>query len=136
PCRPARRAGQVEGAPVRPACVWEASRPRFIRGLPANKDKGAVLLVSQRGSADAAARAQSARAKDDAERRARLERNEPLTRLPRHVDHFWLGMTRAEMDRALPTAKKREMPGGFAYTLAGDADPTAVCVVRELFARL
>src|SRR5262249_57864049 len=58
------------------------------------------------------------------------------TRLPRHVDHFWLGMTRAEMDRALPTAKKREMPGGFAYTLPGDADPTSVCVVRELFARL
>jgi hypothetical protein len=129
-------AAQIEAAQGHIDFVWDDSDSQFILRLPANKDKGPLLLVSQRGSADAAARAQRARAKDDAERRARLERNEPLTRLPRHVDHFWLGMTRAELDRALPTAKKREMPGGFAYTLPGDADPTAICVVRELFARL
>src|SRR5262249_59708090 len=73
-------AAQIEATIDHLDFVWEDSESQFILRLPANKDKGPLLLVSQRGGADAATRAPRARAKDDAERRARLESNEPLTR--------------------------------------------------------
>jgi hypothetical protein len=115
--------------------VWEDFRTRLALRIPVKIDKGPALLASDRGAESTETRAQRARAKDDAERRGRIERNEPFARLPRHLEQLRIGMTRADAERALPAAFKRDLSGGIGFTFAGDPDSTAGVVLRELFAR-
>jgi hypothetical protein len=119
--------------------VWEDARTRLAFRVPRQKGRTPELEIHDSTPAEGlTGRAAQVAANDRAERRARFARDKLLLRLPRTWESIRLGMSRAEVQDALPRGEgviPRKIPGGLGVVLKGTADEGAVRVARELFIR-
>lgn len=117
--------------------VWNDSKTRYRLRFPYAREKSISLEVVDASGADVDARLKNAIAKDAADRLERLQSKRPFSVVPRQLDGFKLGMSRAEFKKALPKSPQmieREIPNGIMAALLGSPEP-ADAVAREWFAR-
>lgn len=117
--------------------VWNDATTRYRLMFPYSRDKMISLEVNDASGTDNDFRGKTAIAKDAADRLERIKSRKPLAVVPRQIDAFKLGMSRAEFKKALPKSPQlveRDIPGGMMAALLG-APPPGDAVAREWFAR-
>jgi hypothetical protein len=126
------------GDAARLALSWEDAKTRYVLCLPGVEGEAPELEIADRTEGiSVGERAERARAWDLQERRARMEGQRPLTRLPRDLEQVKLGATRAEVLEGLPAEEnvlKRELPRGLLVTFSSPTEE-ANPIPRELFVR-
>jgi hypothetical protein len=119
---------------------WEDAKTRLLLRLPYTDAEGPEFLaVDKRGPEAAAARAAAALVFDRAERKARLEANEPHLRLPRWLvtDAVALGGERDRAVAALARLRGRQLPVNEGVSVLLEEAPPAGAPhwARQLFVR-
>jgi hypothetical protein len=126
---------------------WEDERTRYVLRLPHLSGQPFEFVAADTRVGEAlAARATAVEAFDAGERKTRLEKNQPLLRIPRKLDVGWssspnfvqLGMTRKQALGALPRGQavlKQQGADVVNVVLTGEPPSTAVRVPRQVFVR-
>ncbi|HMC88807.1 MAG TPA: hypothetical protein VKI17_04635, partial [Gemmataceae bacterium] len=121
------------------ALIWEDPRTRYSLWLPYESGQSARLDVSDQQSPDRVAEREAAAvALDRKERVSRVKTGKSVARLPRQLDQFDLGASRAQISELLPTGQavlKREAPGMLMVTFTGEPGRDDKYVIRQLFVR-
>ena len=121
------------------ALVWEDGRTHYTLRLPYEAAQPVHFEVSDRQSSEnSAQREATVLALDHAERKARVQAGKAIARLPRQLEQFELGMSRAQVTDVLPTGQailKRAVPGMIIVTFAGEPARDEKYVIRQLFVR-
>jgi hypothetical protein len=136
---PPQLEGMTDGYGGHLALSWHDARTGYTLRLPYESPQPIAFEAQDRqGAGQFAAREAAAHALDTRERKARLESGKPLAWIPRRLEQLHLGMTRAQVDQALPRGRavlRREIPDGLTVTFAGDPGRTDTYVARQLFVR-
>ena len=118
------------------ALAWEDSRTRYVLHLPQTEEAAPELEVADRADGQGLRQqAERAHAWDRQERRERLDKQRPLTRLPRELEGLRLGAPRAAVLSNLPSGEgvlKRDLADGVLVTVLG-APQEGAPSVRELY---
>jgi hypothetical protein len=118
---------------------WSDPETEYHLGLPCENAVPVVLQVSDRqGNQNLNERIAEALKFDNHERSERLAAGKPDERLPRQIEMFDLGMSKAQVMSLIPAGKtvlKRDMPDGIVITLAGEPAPNEAHVPRQIFVR-
>ena len=119
--------------------VWQDDKTRDELLVPFENSQPIRLRVGDRSESGAVAnRVDDTRARDQAERQARLAKGKPIQRIPRKLDQFILGATREETLGRLPTGHtiiKREIPDGLTVTFPTESSNSDQFVLRQAFVR-
>ena len=118
--------------------AWSDGTTRVALVLPNDIERPVLVEATDNSGRDAAKRLTAARARDQADRQARVANNQPLSRLPRNLETLSLGMKRADVERIFPggaNAFRRDIPNGLMASYPGNPTGPADTVLRTLFAR-
>ena len=119
--------------------IWQDDKTRDELLVPFENSQPIRLRVGDRVETGAVAkRVDDTRARDHAERQARLANGKPIQRIPRKLDQFFLGATREEILGRLPTGHtvmKREIPDGLTVTYPTENSSSDQFVLRQAFVR-
>jgi hypothetical protein len=116
---------------------WQDAQTRHVLRLPYASDVPVEVLVEPAGATSATAPADTA-AFDAKERKERIAKGQPISRLSRKLEGLDLGQPKDQALKALPQGQaylKKEIPGGISVTFQGDPLQTDVTVVRHLVLR-
>jgi hypothetical protein len=131
--------GETDAAGGHLGLSWTDKNTEYRLQLPYENGVSIELLVSDRqGDQNLNDRIAEVVKFDNHERSERLAAGKPNERLPRQIEMFELGMTKAQVMSLIPggkTALKREISGGIVVTLAGEPGPSETHVPRQLFVR-
>lgn len=127
--------------------TWQDPRTRYVLRLPHVSGQAFEFEAADARTGESLpARTIAAEELDAAERKARLEGNQPLIRLPRRVEVGWssppsyvqLEMTREQVLAALPRGQsilKQNGPDFLNVLFTGDPPRTAARATRQVFIR-
>jgi hypothetical protein len=131
--------GVVDEAGGHFSFVWQDDRTRDELSVPFENAQPIRLRVGDRSETGGVAnRVDDTRARDHAERQARLANGKPIQRIPRKLDQFFLGATRDETLGRLPTGHtimKREISDGLTVTYPTENSSSDQFVLRQAFVR-
>jgi hypothetical protein len=120
------------------AVIWSDGRTRYRVHLPYEAGHAVVFEANDIQDKEHAERQAAAVALDRTERQARLAAGNPLLLLPRKLESFELGMSHAQVAQLLPRLQsvlRRDIPGGFTVTFAGEPASGDPYLARQLFVR-
>jgi hypothetical protein len=136
---PARWEGVSDDSSGHLALTWEDAQTRYTLQLPYSNNRPPELEARDvQGPQKVAAREARAAAFDRDERNSRVEAGTALSRIPRQLEQFELGVRRAQVLQVLPPGKsilKQEFPGGLTLTFTADPRRTETSVARQMFFR-
>jgi hypothetical protein len=133
--------------------AWQDDHTSYVLRLPNRKDDDLSLAIAPRGKedrspaadgdwvdrpeTDVAARAALVLAREREERRTRIENGKPWARLPRDLEKIHLGMTKEQVQQALPPdfkAYKRPIPNGILVAVTSPPAGGPLPAAREIAA--
>jgi hypothetical protein len=134
-----RVAGEESGTKGYLETVWHDGQTQYVLRLPNKGGTAPVFQVTDQTPDDKVdQRYKRVTALDEAELRARLADNKPISRVPRELEHARLGMSRAELEQRLPQnpqTLRRDILLGLAVTFTSPPDTKTDLVLRDLFVR-
>jgi hypothetical protein len=117
--------------------IWNDGQTQLALHAPAAKNQDVVLEVTSVLS-EVALRKEIAAKRDLQDRAARIASGKPIRRVPREMDGFRLGMTKAEFTALLPPSPQthvRDLPGGIVAAFVGSPKSPTDEVRRQWVAR-
>ncbi len=142
---PSRIEGIQDAAGERLVLTWENSTTRIKLRLPFDESSPELIAEDSRGASALKERAEAAANLDRQQRRERIVAGKPRTRLSRSlsltehgIDNLRLGMTREQVQAALPTSRSirlRLVEGGVSVLFLNEPPPTATYWPRQLVIR-
>jgi len=118
------------------ALTWNDGRTRYHLRFPNVRTEQIALTVNDSSGQDAAKRLTAAKARDLADRKARLGDKQPLAMVPRFLENFILGTKKADVERAIPaSAARRDIAGGVMAVFTAQPKAKGDVVAREVFTR-
>jgi hypothetical protein len=124
------------------ALVWENAAMRYTLRLPHDEEQPVNFTADdRRGAKDASEREKIAITFDRDQRKVRMAAGKPLQRLPRAFDEasgLRLGMTRAEVETALPASqslRKMEIDGGWSVYFLSPPAGNGAATPQHFFVR-
>jgi hypothetical protein len=118
------------------ALTWNDGRTRYDLRFPKVGTQPIALTVNDSSGRDAAKRLLAAKARDLADRKARLAAKQPMAMLPRFLETYILGAKRSDLERAFPaSAARRDFDGGIMAVFTAAPKGRGDVVAREVFTR-
>jgi hypothetical protein len=118
--------------------VFSDANTEYALQFAQHRSQPVSLVMFDRSGKPTAEREKSARAQDLEDRNHRVETGSPLKRLPRGLEGFTLGMSKADFLKALPESPqvvKHDLPGGGVMAAFLGTPAPGEAVVREWFGR-